>query len=178
MHGQINIKNKEISLYQEIRTFFTAQGKDISLKMCTKIISTWCMPSDANRNIYLCSKIYLQHVSARICHGHVVQNTKKLLRWIKAIFKFEVCVTVHHNHKVNEYSTWCNQCITLLLLLYNCINVIHGLHQVRYSTSEPLSRNLGTLTSWNPLGHPRPEMGLLLPDFRAVLRFCWARISI
>jgi hypothetical protein len=25
----------------------------------------------------------------------------------------------------------------------------------------PLSRNLGTLTSWNPLGHPRPVMGLL-----------------
>jgi len=23
------------------------------------------------------------------------------------------------------------------------------------------SRNLGTLTSWNPLGHPRPVMGLL-----------------
>jgi hypothetical protein len=25
-----------------------------------------------------------------------------------------------------------------------------------------LSRNLGTLTSWNPLGHSRPVMGLLL----------------
>jgi hypothetical protein len=25
----------------------------------------------------------------------------------------------------------------------------------------PLSRNLGTLTSWNPLGHTRPVMGLL-----------------
>jgi hypothetical protein len=25
----------------------------------------------------------------------------------------------------------------------------------------PLSRNLGTLTSWNPLGHPRPVTGLL-----------------
>jgi len=24
-----------------------------------------------------------------------------------------------------------------------------------------LSRNLGTLTSWNPLGHSRPVMGLL-----------------
>ena len=26
----------------------------------------------------------------------------------------------------------------------------------------PLSRNLGTLTSWKPLGHSRPVMGLLL----------------
>jgi hypothetical protein len=25
----------------------------------------------------------------------------------------------------------------------------------------PLSRNLGTLTSWNPLGHSRPVTGLL-----------------
>ena len=25
----------------------------------------------------------------------------------------------------------------------------------------PLSRNLGTLTSWNPLGHYRPVMGLI-----------------
>ena len=25
----------------------------------------------------------------------------------------------------------------------------------------PLSRNLGTLTSWNPLGHSRPLTGLL-----------------
>jgi hypothetical protein len=25
----------------------------------------------------------------------------------------------------------------------------------------PLSRNVGTLTSWNPLGHPRPVTGLL-----------------
>jgi hypothetical protein len=27
----------------------------------------------------------------------------------------------------------------------------------------PLSRNLGTLTSWNPLGYSRPVTGLLLP---------------
>jgi len=33
----------------------------------------------------VCSKVYLEHISARICHGHVVQNTKNLLRWIKAI---------------------------------------------------------------------------------------------
>ena len=26
----------------------------------------------------------------------------------------------------------------------------------------PLSRNLGTLTSWNPLGHSRPVTGLLI----------------
>jgi len=26
----------------------------------------------------------------------------------------------------------------------------------------PLSRNLGTLTSWNPLGHSRPVMGLMM----------------
>ena len=25
----------------------------------------------------------------------------------------------------------------------------------------PLSRNLGTLTSWNPLGHSRPVKGLI-----------------
>ena len=30
-----------------------------------------------------------------------------------------------------------------------------------YHLSVPLSRNLGTLTSWNPLGHSRPVMGLL-----------------
>jgi hypothetical protein len=30
-----------------------------------------------------------------------------------------------------------------------------------YQHSVPLSRNLGTLTFWNPLGHPRPVTGLL-----------------
>ena len=30
-----------------------------------------------------------------------------------------------------------------------------------YHHPVPLSRNLGTLTSWNPLGHSRPVMGLL-----------------
>ena len=30
-----------------------------------------------------------------------------------------------------------------------------------YHHSVPLSRNLGTLTSWNPLGHSRPVTGLL-----------------
>jgi hypothetical protein len=29
----------------------------------------------------------------------------------------------------------------------------------------PLSRNLGILTSWNPLGHPRPVTGLLYLNF-------------
>jgi hypothetical protein len=29
----------------------------------------------------------------------------------------------------------------------------------------PLSRNLGTLTSWNPLGHSRPVTGLLYLNF-------------
>jgi hypothetical protein len=33
----------------------------------------------------VCSEIYLQHVSARICHRHMGQNTKNVLRWIKAI---------------------------------------------------------------------------------------------
>ena len=32
-----------------------------------------------------------------------------------------------------------------------------------YHHPVPLSRNLGTLTSWNPLGLSRPVMGLLLP---------------
>ena len=34
----------------------------------------------------------------------------------------------------------------------------------------PLSRNLGTLTSWNPLGHSRPVTGLLylLPYLRRI----------
>ena len=32
-----------------------------------------------------------------------------------------------------------------------------------YHHPVPLSCNLGTLTSWNPLGHSRPVMGLLLP---------------
>ena len=30
-----------------------------------------------------------------------------------------------------------------------------------YHHPVPLSRNLGTLTSWNPLGHSRPVMGLI-----------------
>ena len=30
-----------------------------------------------------------------------------------------------------------------------------------YRHPVPLSRNLGTLTSWNPLGHSRPVMGLI-----------------
>ena len=30
-----------------------------------------------------------------------------------------------------------------------------------YHHPVPLSRNLGTLTSWNSLGHSRPVMGLL-----------------
>ena len=30
-----------------------------------------------------------------------------------------------------------------------------------YQHPVPLSRNLGTLTSWNPLGHSRPLLGLL-----------------
>ena len=30
-----------------------------------------------------------------------------------------------------------------------------------YHHPVPLSRNLGTLTSWNPLGHSRPVTGLL-----------------
>jgi len=30
-----------------------------------------------------------------------------------------------------------------------------------YHNPVPLSRNEGTLTSWNPLGHSRPVMGLL-----------------
>jgi len=30
-----------------------------------------------------------------------------------------------------------------------------------YHHPVPLSRNLGTLTSWNPLGHSGPVMGLL-----------------
>jgi hypothetical protein len=30
-----------------------------------------------------------------------------------------------------------------------------------YHHPVPLSRNLGTLTSWKPLGHPRPVTGLL-----------------
>jgi hypothetical protein len=40
---------------------------------------------------------------------------------------FEVCVTVHHNHKVNEYPTWCNQCLTLLQVLNNstCFGRMH-----------------------------------------------------
>jgi len=61
---------------------------------------------------------------------------------------------------------------------------------VRLSTYHhpvPLSRNLGTLTSWNPLGHSRPVMGLLYlyilekfliaqilkecPAFYSILRF-------
>ena len=33
----------------------------------------------------------------------------------------------------------------------------------------PLSRNLGTLTSWNPLGLSRPEMGLLLLPVAEIL---------
>jgi hypothetical protein len=33
--------------------------------------------------------------------------------------------------------------------------------ELRNHNPVPLSCNLGTLTSWNPLGHSRPVMGLL-----------------
>ena len=40
-----------------------------------------------------------------------------------------------------------------------------------YHHPVPLSRNLGTLTSWNSLGHPRPVMGLnYLYTIRNVLK--------
>jgi len=34
---------------------------------------------------------------------------------------------------------------------------------ITYNQPVPLSRNLGTLTSWNPLGLSRPVMGTALP---------------
>jgi len=37
----------------------------------------------------------------------------------------------------------------------SCVRLTTYHHPVQFS------RNLGTLTSWNPLGHPRPLMGLL-----------------
>jgi len=40
-----------------------------------------------------------------------------------------------------------------------------------YHHPVPLSRNLGTLTSWNPLGLPRPVMGLLYLFFYQALTF-------
>jgi len=36
-----------------------------------------------------------------------------------------------------------------------------GVRLTTYHHPVPLSRNLGTLTSWKPLGHSRPLMGLL-----------------
>jgi hypothetical protein len=41
----------------------------------------------------------------------------------------------------------------------------------------PLSRNLGTLTSWNPLGHPRPVTGLLYL-FTTLTIFTYIRANI
>ena len=41
-----------------------------------------------------------------------------------------------------------------------------------YPHPVPLSRNLGTLTSWKPLGHSRPVMGLLyLYLYNALLKY-------
>jgi hypothetical protein len=40
-----------------------------------------------------------------------------------------------------------------------------------YHHPVPVSRNLRTLTSWNPLGHSRPVTGLLLPPLKRVNRF-------
>ena len=41
-----------------------------------------------------------------------------------------------------------------------------------YHYPVPFSRNLGTLTSWNPLGLSRPVMGLLYLFFFYVILFC------
>ena len=42
-------------------------------------------------------------------------------------------------------------------------NILSAPCSQTYHHPVPLSRNLGTLTSWNPLGHSRPVMGLILP---------------
>jgi hypothetical protein len=131
---------------------------------------------------------------------------------------FEVCVTVHHDHKVNEYSfiagvVWlymfaavaniitpedgrirpkhvesyntCNKAIHLCIKLdihlpcksfwshyrsgvdsasnrneyQDCFLGVNA--ALPYNHPVPLSRNLRTLTSWNPLGHSGPVTGLL-----------------
>ena len=38
-------------------------------------------------------------------------------------------------------------------------------YDITYHLPVPLSWNLGTITSWNPLGHSRPITGLLYPFF-------------
>ena len=43
-----------------------------------------------------------------------------------------------------------------------------------YHHPMPLSWNLGTLTSWNPLGNSRPVMGLLFTQEEALLVLCWS----
>ena len=48
---------------------------------------------------------------------------------------------------------------------------------VRLTTLPPscaFSWNLGTLTSWNPLGHSRPVTGLIYRLFNTIVEFCLA----
>ena len=43
-----------------------------------------------------------------------------------------------------------------------------------YHHPVPLSRNLGTLTCWNPLGHSGPVTGLLMWYYAVPLKYFWA----
>jgi hypothetical protein len=47
------------------------------------------------------------------------------------------------------------------LYLHLIFKILCHVFTLSYHLSVPLSRNLGTLTSWNPLGHSRPVTGLL-----------------
>ena len=82
-----------------------------------------------------------------------------------------LCLQWAHNH---VYSSRLNALINFIFLIiyffcwqnsYVCFRKIHSANRcVRLTTylhPVPLSRNLGTLTSWNPLGHSRPVTGLL-----------------
>jgi hypothetical protein len=75
-------------------------------EMCGNVA---CMRGKRNANIFLVAKT-----------GGTGQLRRPRHRGrMTTYLVFQVCVTVHHNHKVNEHPTWCNQCITLFQVLYN-----------------------------------------------------------
>ena len=76
------------------------------------------------------------------------------------------CQWIFHWHNPSDHTMALGSTHPLTQMSTRSISCGKGGRILRLTTYHhpvALSRNLGTLTSWNPLGHSRPVMGLLYP---------------
>jgi hypothetical protein len=97
-------------------------------------------------------------------HKFFIFNTSTYSSWCHGIFHWHKSFRSHYGPGVdsasnrNEYQEF-----------FLGVNAAGAYGWQTYHHPVPLSRNLGTLTSWNPLGHSRQVTGLLYLTFIIII---------